>query len=557
MLKRYSLIGSILCGLVLPASGRAAEGAPAKGAGAEGGGTGLLIGSVSEVDTREIQRVIEGARSALAPPSVSGPGAWRLSLEEAIRISLESNLRLQIAMLDRDAADHLVPAARAKFDPVPGFDVLVSEERLVDAPEDPSEEGLEGGEVQGTQESDDQEGGLFVRQELPTAGTLTLSTDLFRESEHDPGDTCDFDDDDTPCQPGDVFEPDPIADDLYEGGVTLLLRQPLLRGGGLYVAKREIYDAEYNRDILEASLQAEILNVTAQTKEAYYNTLLRQRLIEVSQQAIERDLRLIDASNELARAGRANQRDIVSAQIRLADDQSLLAVRQGDLERSQLVLRDVLGIPIAQPVVASEPAIPFEPVEVRLGEWIERALANRPEIRQVLVRLEQSALNVRIAGNNVLPALDFLGAYRRADFDTTSRTVWGGYDSQIWEAGLHFEIPFGNVAARERLRSAKVLHERVERELRSTRRSIELEVRTEAIGLRENLDDLAAQNRKVEEARNKLEIATTRYRLGLANNLDITDAQEDLVDAESALLESIVDYGNGLARLEARIAGPL
>ncbi len=538
MLKLRLLNGVIFCGLVLPASAWATAPAPT-----ESGGNALRIGSVSEVDTGEIQRVIEGARTALAPPSAPEAGAWRLSLEEAIRIALESNLRLQIAALDRGAAEHLVPATRAKFDPVPGFDLLATEERLVDAPEDPREEGLEGEPLEGTQEDDEQAGAFFVRQELPTAGTLTVSTDLFRETEHDISDP----EDDDPT----------VADDQYEGGAAIFLRQPLLRGGGLYVARREIYDAEYNRDVLEATLQAEILNVTAQTKEAYYNTLLRQRLIEVSQQAIERDLRLVDASNELARAGRANQRDIVSAEIRLADDQSQLAVRQGDLERAQLALRDVLGIAIAQPVLASEPTIPFEPVEVRLGEWVERALANRPEIRQILVRLEQSALNVRIAGNNVLPALDFLGTYRRADFDTTSRTVYGGYDSQIWEAGLHFEIPFGNVAAREQLRAAKVLHERVERELRSQRRAIEIEVRTEAIGLRENLDNLAAQNRKVEEARAKLEIATTRYQLGLANNLDITDAQEDLVDAESALLEGIVNYGNGLARLEARIAGPL
>jgi hypothetical protein len=37
----------------------------------------------------------------------------------------------------------------------------------------------------------------------------------------------------------------------------------------------------------------------------------------------------------------------------------------------------------------------------------------------------------------------------------------------------------------------------------------------------------------------------------------VTDAQKDLVEAESDLLVAIVDYNNGLARLEASIAGPL
>ena len=77
------------------------------------------------------------------------------------------------------------------------------------------------------------------------------------------------------------------------------------------------------------------------------------------------------------------------------------------------------------------------------------------------------------------------------------------------------------------------------------------------IPLAQTLENLSAQIAKLEDSRAKLEIANTRYQLGLANNFDVTDAQNDLVDAESALLQGIVDYANGLVRLEARIAGPL
>ena len=82
-------------------------------------------------------------------------------------------------------------------------------------------------------------------------------------------------------------------------------------------------------------------------------------------------------------------------------------------------------------------------------------------------------------------------------------------------------------------------------------------MRTEEASLRKNLAELEAQTNKVEQARTKLEIARVRFQRGLANNFDVTDAQEDLVEAESALLVAIVAYNNGLARLEASIAGPL
>ncbi|MGH7289301.1 MAG: TolC family protein [Myxococcota bacterium] len=498
----------------------------------------LHIGSVSDVDTQTMRRLIEESTQSSVTQIPALPPLV-LDLEQAVRTALESNLQLQIAALDRNVAEALVPAARAKFHPTPGLDVIAAEERLVDAPDDPDSPG----ELEpGTLKEDEQAVLPFVRQELPTGGTLLLVTDLNRQGVHDGRDIADDD-------------PEPDRDD-YAGGSTLLLRQPLLRGGRVYVARREILDAEYNLDILEAQLRAQILQVTAQVKEAYYNTLLAQRLIEVSEQALVRDRSLLEASRALFEAGRATRRDVLSAEIRISDDEASLARNRAALEGAQLVLRDVLGTPIGQPIRAAEATVPFEPVPIRLASWIASALENRPELRQLLTRLDQSSLAVQVASNDVLPMLDFLGSYRRVGFDSSWRKTWD-LNSQVWAAGLHFEIPLGNVAARERLRAAKFLHERVERELEAQRRLIEIEVRTEEISLRENLGNLAAQTAKVEQARDKLETANTRFRLGLADNFDVTDAQEDLVSAESEFLVAIVDYVNSLARLEARIAGPL
>jgi outer membrane protein TolC len=518
-LRRVPLALAWLC-LAAPLR-LAAEGAP--------GGAGLEVGSVGELDLKEVRRVIETAAGAAAAPPAAGP-ARRLTLEEAILTALGHNLQLQITALDRDAASHLVPAARARFHPTPGFNFLATDQRVVDPidfPDDPTEPPVI---EEGVERVNNQLGLPFVRQELPTGGLVLLQASLFREVDD--------------------------GNELYEGGGGLEFRQPLMRGGRIYVATREIQDAEFNLEVLETQLQAQILQVTAGATEAYYNTVLAERLIDVSEQALERNRRLVEASEALFQAGRGSRRDVVSAEIEVSDNEADLAVRRADLYRAQLVLRDILGLPISESVMPADLLVPFRPIEIRLHEWIERALENRPEIKQVLVRLEQSDLNVRVAENFVLPKLDAVGLFRRFDTSTSSRTTWG-FESQDWAAGLEFELPLGNVAARQRLQVARIQHERIERELQSLRRLIELEVRAEEISLRENLEDLKAQTAKVEQARSKLEIARVRFERGLANNLDVTDSQEDLVDAESALLAAIVDYTNGLARLEARIAGPV
>jgi outer membrane protein TolC len=489
------------------------------------------IGSASESDVEAIRRVIAATRGSRVADTA--PIGRELDLDEAIEVALRHNLDLQIATLDRDAFEREVPAAKAFFHPTPGLTALATDARVEDAleiPDDPNDPIVT---VPGTDHSDSQAGQAFLRQQLPTGGIVTLGVDVLRES-------------------GDDF----AGEDVWEGGAEVALRQPLMRGGRVYVATRPIQDAEFNLGIFESRLRAQILLVVARVKEAYYTTIVAERLIQVSQQAIERDRKLIEASEALFRAGRASQRDIVSAQIRLSDDQSDLASRLAAMDLAQLTLRDVLGLPIGEYLRPAESTVPFRAVEIRTNEWVERALANRPEIQEVVYRLDQSTLAVRVAGNSVLPKLDLVGLFRRHDFGTGSKDVWG-FPSQSWAAGVEFEIPFGNVAARERLQASQILHARILRELERQRRFIELEVRTEEVGLRENLGILEAQTAKVEQARAKLEIAQVRYERGLADNFDVTDAQEDLVDAESDLLGAVVDYTNGLARLEARIAGPL
>ena len=503
----------------------------AAGARAETERTPLHVGSASEIDTEALRGAIVDSRGHLGPESPR-VRARTLVLEEAIRIALENNLSLQIAVLDRDISEREVPARKAFFHPTPGYTFAASDTLTRNSLDvvDPVSGAVLGIEDENASARRNQ---AFVRQELPTGALAQLGFDMGREKSNDP----------------DVGK-------VYTSGAQITLRQPLMRGGRVYVATAPIQDAEYGVGVFESQLKAQILLVTANTKQAYYNTVLGQRLIEVSEQAIERDHQLIVASETLFRAGRASQRDIVSAQLQLSKDLSELAKRREARDLADLSLRDVLGLPIGDDVGPAENTIPFDPVEMRLEEWVDSALARRPEIKQILYRLDQSELALRVAQNNVLPKVDFVGTYRRGDVsDAASKAL--GFNNHFWVAGVEFEIPFGNVAARERLREFALQRARVERELDSQKRIIEVEVRTEAVGLRKNLDEVEVQTDKVEQSRTKLEIARVRYQRGIADNFDVTDAQTDLVEAESDLLAAIVDYNNGLARLEASIAGPL
>jgi outer membrane protein TolC len=75
--------------------------------------------------------------------------------------------------------------------------------------------------------------------------------------------------------------------------------------------------------------------------------------------------------------------------------------------------------------------------------------------------------------------------------------------------------------------------------------------------LQRSSDRIKVLNKTIEGAKDKVEFANVNFQLGRADNFDITDAQKDLIEAETDYIEEIVSYRIALARLEQLLGGTL
>jgi outer membrane protein TolC len=439
-------------------------------------------------------------------------------LQQSIEITLQRNFRVQTARLARDVIQPEIPKARATFHPTAGLAFTASGQSVVhDVDVNSNTQALN----------------AFINQRLPTGASIVLLGDLSRDEEKGA---------------------DPPRE--FQSALSVSIVQPLLRGGGRVVATRPIRDAEFDLRVEEAQLKAEVLRVIAQAKSAYYTAILAEKIIAVTEEAIERDKALIEATKALFEAGLANKRDVFSAELLLAKDTNTLVNAQGDLRLAEVTLLDILGLPMGTRVVLLDKDLSVEPISLDLDKWITTAMENRPELVGFDTLLEQSLLNIRVANNTLFPQVDLVGTYERFQSDSTFEKSTD-LDSEAWSAGLLFSIPIGNVAAKSDLIRARREHALLQHQLLQIKRQIELEVRANVIRLNRNLERIKPITLEIEQAKGKLEIARARFALGETSNLDITDAQEDLLEAETDLLEAIVDYKIALAELEASIAGPL
>jgi len=482
-------------------------------------GVGMDVGSISDLDLEAVRAVIDQSDDVGAPVVRE---QLSLSLEESVKKALELNLGLQIVALEAESSESKIVTAKSKFHPVAAVDgSAAGTKRAEDFPAN-------------DQDSNEQTVTAAIQQELPTGGSVGLGIGYGRTF------TNEFVVDSNGNAVSQVNE-------AQIAGLGIELSQPLLKGGRIFVARREILAAEYDNEIARSDLRAQMLRVTAGTKAAYFQVVRAVRQIEVIEHAISRDAELIRASTALFDAGRVSKVDVFSADIRLSNDRARLATANADLELAQNQLRQVIGLPIDTHVEATDLTIPFDPVKIELQDWIRRALENRPEMVKLEAQLEKADLAVRLGKNDKLPVLDISGGFQPG-FD------WASYN---WDAGLTFGYQIGNSGPRSALKQAELGREQVRREYIRQRRAIDIEVREIEIALRQNIDRLKNLTVQVESARSKGEIARGRFEMGLANNLDIVNADEELIRSESQLLEALVEYATNIAELEARVAGPI
>ena len=467
------------------------------------------------------------ASSSLASRSTQGPamrqtalGVRRgpvvaVTLKDAIDRSLHENLGLLSGSLAKESAELEIPKAQARFHPNVGFTLDTSGVRAV--PEGAAQASLTTRRLS-----------PIVTQQLPTGGSLVLSSDIVRG--------------------------DPSVG--HKPAVTISAVQPVLRGGRTYVATQPVRNAEFDLRIAGNALKAQILSVTADTKISYYNVLLAEKVIGVTEAAIARDRDLIDASTAMFNARLVTKRDVYSAELSFAQDSARLVSARADLETSKDALLSVLGLSIATDIELVDKEIKFEPVPLE-PEWlIATAIRRRPEIVAAQERLAKSALNIRVAQNAQLPQLDLVASYGRAHTTYTS-TGSIGVAGDVWTAGLVASFPLGNVAARSTLSQAELERKRFLIELEQTKRNVEIGVRAAVIKLRKSVERIKSLTIAIEQAKGKLEVGKAQFVLGQATNLDITDAQQAILNAETDFLTAIIGYNIGLAELEASVAGSI
>lgn len=270
---------------------------------------------------------------------------------------------------------------------------------------------------------------------------------------------------------------------------------------------------------------------------AYYQVQLAQEQIRIAKADEAFSLDQLSETEKLREAGRATSADVNNFRVRMLGAQANVTAAIGLRETGRVVLAELMGSANAElpSDLILSPLTDETEEDMTLPDaepWLERALANRPDLLQLELLLLAEEEQVRTAEGLYLPTLAVSGSW---GFDRIS-TMRYTDDDQSSAAVLEFRWElFTGGARRSRVRQAESAAAEAAASLNGQRLAVQSEVRRAIIDLQNAQEQIRLQRENVKTARENRRIVQAGYSAGKETLNRLNEAQRDFITAEADL----------------------
>jgi len=275
-------------------------------------------------------------------------------------------------------------------------------------------------------------------------------------------------------------------------------------------------------------------NIAYGVSEAYYGVLAAKRNVAVAEQTVEQFEEHLRQAQGFYEAGTAPRFDVTKAQVDLSTARLDLIKARSSLEIAWKTLNNAMGFMDA-PSYDIADDMDFKVYEITKEEALERAMANRPDLKAQEHTAVSAQKSLRLAAKGQSPTLSAYAAY---NFEGRDFPLDEG-----WNYGLSLSVPvFDGHLVEYKTKEAAANLEEVNLATESMKNDIILEVEQVYLSLIESEERVGVSELTVKQAEENLELALGRYEAGVGSPIEVTDATVALNDARRNYIQALYDY---------------
>jgi outer membrane protein TolC len=358
-------------------------------------------------------------------------------------------------------------------------------------------------------------------------------------------------------------------------GVTVT--QPLLRGFGPSLNTRFMRIAANDRKINTLLFHQQLIATVYGVIRLYTDFVALYEDVKVKQETLAAAEKLFSDTKAQVDEGTLAPVEMTRANAQVFATRQDLVNSRGVLEEQQAILKNLLTrTGNADPEVQAATIIPTDPLNIPEKEDIQpiqdlftEALANRPDLGQASIQIENSQIGLKGARNATLPEVDLVGMVQNNGLagplnplgpPTTDLPFNGGYGTALdqiftskyptYEIGVQVNIPIRNRIAEADLARDELQLKQSEVRLRQLQNQARLEVEDAVIAMRRARGsyEAAVQARRYQQE--SLEAEQTRYEVGASTAFFVIQYESLLAQAKSTEVAAKSAYVKARAALE-------
>jgi outer membrane protein len=363
--------------------------------------------------------------------------------------------------------------------------------------------------------------------------------------------------------------------------------QSLLQGFSRAVNNRQIRVAKNNIKVTNLTVKLQLVTTISAILNLYWDLVSFNDDVRIKTQALETAQRLYDDNRKKVEAGALPAVEVTRAAAQVSANQEALLISRTNLAQQETVLKNALSrTGVEDPRLDAVHVVTLDSIEIPkteeiqpIQDLIQVAVANRPEMEQARINLQNSKINLQGTKNELLPGLsafaDTNNSALAGALNATYNNCCGPVENYFvggtgtvlaeifrrnfpnYSAGFSFNIPLRNRAAQADYAMDQLKLRTEELQLQRSLNQIRVEIKNAVIGLQQaRVRYETAVNTRV-LAEQSLQSEQTRFQFGATGSdvATVIQAQQDLandqsleVQAKASYVHARIDYDQALGQ---------
>lgn len=299
--------------------------------------------------------------------------------------------------------------------------------------------------------------------------------------------------------------------------------------------------AKVYKELSSKSLSATEINTRVNVTKAYYNVLVNEEGLRLSQSnlnQLEKSLKDIRAKYQ---AGISETVDVNRILVQYNNASTGIENQKRLVDYSLAELKFQMGMPQADSLGLSQHVRDFADIETPAADTSGYNLTDRPEYTMQQTQITLNELSLKSTKLSFLPSLSAYVNYGYNYFSSTFGTLYQkGYGNSALGLSLSFPI-FSGTERIHQTNEAEITLQQSQNDLANMAEQIRLEVKQSYIQYVNNNASLRTQKQNMELTQGVYDRINYKFNQGVSSSLDLLSAENELQQAQSNYIDALLN----------------